>query len=714
MSHRTLSSTAIVMALATHAWGQGFVISPSEPPARSSLTIPNQRIDIDVQDQVTRVQVNQTFRNPTARTIEVEYFFPLPTDATIDSFVLMVDGKEIPGTLMGHDEARKIYEDIVRRRKDPALLEYVGHGLFKASVFPVPAGAERQLNLTYSQISPRDSDIVTVTYPLGTAKHFVGPIQHLEIDCRMTASDAIRSAYSPTHDITVARPDDRTAQTRYEGFNVMPQDDFKIMFGMSGGDVGFLMMSYRPTTAEPGYFLLLASPKIDESPDKVLPKTVVFVLDKSGSMTGTKIEQAKKSLRFVLRNLNPDDMFNVIVYDTEVRAFQRDLQPCSPASIDGAMAFVDQIDAGGGTNIDGALRSAMDMMSAPQRPAYVLFLTDGLPTSGNTNEAQIVANCTGANNVRARVMAFGVGDDVNARLLDRLVARNYGTSHYVRPNQDIEEPVSKLYTKLSAPVLSHLELNFAGLDEFKTYPRHLPDLFRGGQLLAVGRYHRPGETKVTLRGRALGATRVYHRTVKLDDHAAPYKYAFIEKLWAQRRIGYLIDEIDLNGRNPELVEEIVRLSTRHGILTPYTAFLADERVDLDAVSTNSSRAGDMLDELNSLSGARAIRQRVGKGELKLQELYVGGAPMVSDMAGHKRRVYTVQSIGDKVFYFKNERWLDSTVTAEMEKTARVIEQYSPEYFELVRTRASIGRYLTFDDGVTLELDGQVYRIVQKK
>ena len=184
----------------------------------------------------------------------------------------------------------------------------------------------------------------------------------------------------------------------------------------------------------------------------------MFVIDRSGSMSGKKIEQVRAALKYVLNNLRQGDLFNIVAYDDQVEAFRPELQRFDEKTRKAALGFVEGLYAGGSTNIDAALRTALGQLQDAKRPSYVIFLTDGLPTAGETNEMKIVANAKELNKVHARIFAFGVGYDVNSRLLDKLVRENFGQSEYVRPNEDIEDRVSKLYNRIESPVLTGVQL----------------------------------------------------------------------------------------------------------------------------------------------------------------------------------------------------------------------------------------------------------------
>src|SRR5262245_43737959 len=433
-------AAVIVMAhLVSTARSQGIIIDrrPTIPVARS-YDIREVRIDGRVRDQVAEVQVSQTFHNPGSFQLEAEFLFPLPEDGAVQNFVLLVDGRELPGRLMNKDEARRIYEEIVRTKRDPALLEYMGRGLYRTSVFPIPPGADRKVTMRYTQLCKRDREVIEFSYPLSTQKFTAKPIQRLAINTSIQSKDAIKSVYCPTDDARIDRLGDHDVRVSLERRDVVPISDFRLVYTLAEGALGASIISYRPSYGDDGYFLLLASPEVRAADNKPLPKTVIFVLDRSGSMAGKKIEQARKALKSVLNNLREEDLFNIVVYDDRVETYRPELQRYASRSRDEAERFVDNIREGGSTNIDEALTTALEMIQDTARPSYILFLTDGLPRAGEVNEQRIGETARRANHRRARLFCFGVGYDVNARLLDRLSGGNSGTSEYVKPDEDIE------------------------------------------------------------------------------------------------------------------------------------------------------------------------------------------------------------------------------------------------------------------------------------
>jgi len=775
--------SAIGAALLGLAWteaarAQGFIVDrrPAIQVGRS-YEIREVSIDARVRDQVAEVQVAQTFFNPGSVQIESEFLFPLPEDGAVQNFVLLVDGRELPGRLLNKDEARRIYEEIVRTKRDPALLEYMGRGLYRTSVFPIPPGAFRKVTMRYTQLCRRDRDVIEFSYPLGTQKFTAKPVQRLTVNILLQSKNAIKSVYCPSDDARIDRVGDHEARISMERRDIVPSNDFRLVYSLSDGALGASVISYRPSSGDDGYFLLLASPEVKAADARPQPKTVLFVLDRSGSMAGTKIEQARKALKSVLNNLRDDDLFNIIVYDDRVESFKPELERYRSQSRAEAERFVDNIREGGSTNIDSALKTALGMVRDDSRPSYVLFLTDGLPTSGETQELKIADNCRHANSRRARVFCFGVGFDVNARLLDRLSGGNSGTSEYVKPDEDIEAHVGRFYAKMTSPVLADLRVELAGIDVNRTYPGDLPDLLEGGQIVWAGRYRQSGRTTLRITGKVGGERRSFEFPAELEDSDRGSAHEFVERIWATRRVGYLIDLIDMSGQNRELIDELVSLSTRYGILTPYTAFLADERVPLHAAMQNARQAGENLAALRSVSGGYAVAQRdlkqfymryekpeqagmagmgtgmgggtqfsgaygnmmgkqtaqngqnqnpvaaarrpaagyASRGEAPAQQAApVLGAPggLLMDQQGEAQNVQTkLRQVGSKTFYFKENRWIDSMVMPEEDAKAKLIRQFSDDFFNLARSQsAELNQYLTFTEPVTIKLAGTVYRI----
>ena len=586
--------------------------------------ISNVDVNADIRDQVATVQIAQTFQNVTSRTLETQFVFPLPDDAAISALTLIVDGKELTGELKPKGEARRIYEEIVRRQKDPALLEFVDHGVFRSSVFPVPAGKSRRVEIKYRQLLKSDSGLIDFSLPLGSARHCALPVDQMKINVRVKTQKDLKNIYSPTHDFDIDRSSSTRAVCQLTLNNVSRPDDVRLLYGTRGSEFGMDLVTYKPDGEEQGYFMLLATPRMKAKKDTPIPKTVVFVVDRSGSMAGEKLEQAQSSLKYMIRSLGEKDTFNIVSYSSDVESFRPELEVVSDETRTAALEYIDDLYSGGGTNIDEALSTSLSMLKDKKRPTYVLFFTDGLPTVGNVKETTIAANAKQANAVQARVFSFGVGYDVNSRLLDRLSSDHRGTSVYVKPDQDVEVASTNLFRKVSSPAMTGLSIAFSGDKSSsrnrlvnRMYPAQLPDLFFGEQLVVVGRYRTPGDVNIVLSGDVGGKTRTMDVDGQLGDSSNTARNSFVEELWATRRIGQIIDELDLHGQNKELVDELVALSLQHGIMTPYTSFLADEETSLgDRRQLTMETERRSLNRLSISNGVDGFLQRDFKKRLQ--------------------------------------------------------------------------------------------------
>ena len=725
-------------------------IPPPQPTA--SYKIKELSIRTRIVDQVAKVQVSQTFENTGSIAMEVAFLFPLPYDGAIDQMTFMVDGKEYAGKLLTATEARSIYEGYVRRQKDPALLEWMGTGLFKTSVFPVPPGASRTVSLRYSQICRRDQGLISYTLPLSTAKYTSQPIENVNWQVALESKTSLKNIYSPTHSIDIARQGNTQATISFSAKQTIPQDDFRLFYGVGDEGLATSVMSYRPDSSDDGYLLMLVSPDFEPRDTQPVPKSVVLVVDRSGSMNGPKIEQAKEAMRYVLNNLRAEDTFNIVAYDTEVESFRPELQRYTDDTRAAALGFVSGIFAGGSTNIDGALQAALRQLQDKERPSYVLFLTDGLPTVGETNTAKIVANSKQYNQVAARLMTFGVGHDVNSRFLDQLVEQHRGQGQYVRPQENIEAYVSRLYDYINAPVLTNVTVGW-DIDGWRTengpvinrfYPRGDLDLFAGQQLVLVGRYLATGPAKVTLSGTVSGSQRSFSFPAELTARSNDETYAFVEKLWAVRRVGEIVQQIDLHGKNDELVNELVALATKHGIVTPYTSFLADENSNLADLSGRRRETELALRQLSAESGRSGFDQRASNAQLQRARVaspdarygggYGGGGygagnsvreaiqkanePSRGALAGgpaadalrSEAVVEPIKYVGAKTFFWRNGQWVDSLVIDGKESTQK-IKRFSDDYFSLIAKHGKdAAKYLALEGTVVLRIGDTIYQL----
>jgi Ca-activated chloride channel family protein len=573
---RLVPVVALVLAWAGSARAHGILIPVEKklPP----LAMLNHLVTITIDNQVATTHVEQTFRNHTPRQLEATYLFPVPKGASVSKFTMLVDGKEVKGELVPAEQARRIYTDYVRRTQDPGLLEYLGTNLFRLRVFPVPANGDQKLTLTYRSVAPREGSLVEYIYPLKTNGKSTSTLEKFSINVHLKDKNAIPTIYSPTHAINVSRPNDREAKITFERDQAQLDKDFQLFYtvsGKAGTDVGLTAMTHRPVADQNGYFMLLISPRVEIPKDRIVPRDMVFVLDTSGSMRDdNKLQQAQKALKYCLNSLTPKDRFGLINFATTVTKYTPGLVAASKDQVEQARKWVDGLEATGGTAIDEAMKEALDLRPKDDSRTFtIVLLTDGQPTIGETDPEKILKNVAARNSANTRIFTFGVGDDVNATMLDTLADQSRAVSTYVRPSEDIEVKVSALYSKISNPVLANLKLTAgSNIRLSETYPPQLPDLFHGGQLVVLGRYSGSGPAAITLGGRVGKEKKDFVYEITFPNRTGDDK-AFVEDIWARRKVGYLLDQIRVNGEKKELTDEVLTLAKKYGIATPYTSYL---------------------------------------------------------------------------------------------------------------------------------------------
>jgi Ca-activated chloride channel family protein len=570
---RVVSTLFVVMVLAGSAQAHGLVIPNDKnvPP----LAMLNHRVAVTVEDQVAITKVEQTFRNHTQRPLEATYVFPVPRGASVRDFAMWVDGKKVKGELLEAPKAKQIYTDIVRRTYDPGLLEYIGADLLRMQIFPVPPQGDTKIELSYTSIAKRDQDVVEYTYPLKTDGKATATLEDFSMKITLKSQQPIVNIYSPTHAVTINRTNDKEASVGFDKNQALLDKDFQLFYTTGNKDVGLTALQHRPIASEDGYFMLLISPRVEVSKSQQIPRDMVFVLDTSGSMReDDKIGQAKKALKYCLDGLTEQDRFAMMNFATTVNRYRDNLTPVNKDQIAEAKKWVDRLEPTGGTAINDALLSALEMRTSDEgRTFTICFFTDGKPTIGETNTDKILANIGRKNTANTRIFSFGVGYDMNAVFMDQLSEHTRGASSFVRPGEDIEVKVSSFYDKISHPVLANLKLSPVGqgVSLSEVYPPQLPDLFHGQQVIVMGRYHGEGPTALKLTG-TVGTTQ-HEYVYETDFKPKTEDKGFVEELWGRRKVGYLLEQIRLNGDKKELVEEVTKLAKKYGIATPYTSYL---------------------------------------------------------------------------------------------------------------------------------------------
>ncbi|MGA2614436.1 MAG: VIT domain-containing protein [Spirochaetia bacterium] len=746
---RIIVPAALMLALLSAAVGgaDGLIVV-SNPPAAAPghfgfapLQVLYHRVTVTVNGLVAVTDVDQEFYNASSQRLEGTYVFPIPPGAHIDRFSMEVGGRMVDGELLPADKARSLYEEIVRKERDPALLEYAGRGAFTLRIFPIEPQSGKKIRIRYTQLLTSDSGMSEYVYTLGTEKFSSTPVAEVSVKMTIDGEQPLKTVYSPSHDVEVRRQGDRRAVVGWEARNAWPDTDFKVIFSRTPNPLGIDFMASRQP-GQDGYFVLMASPGMTAEKGAIAAKDVCFVLDTSGSMAGAKLTQAKKALRFCLASLSPQDRFEVVRFSTEAEPLFNGLVPADGDHTAKAADFVDGLTAMGGTAIADALDAALSLRGAGDRPFMVIFLTDGIPTVGETSEEALVARVTHAGHA-TRIFSFGIGNDVNAHLLDRIASDTRGVSQYVLPGEDIEMKVSSFYAKINEPVFSDLALSFTnpGIRVTQVLPSALPDLFNGDVVVVFGRYSGSGSSAVRISGQFNGKRRDFAADLSFPAEQAGNDY--IPRLWAARRVGWLLDEIRMHGESAELRDEIIRLAREFGIVTPYTASLILEDEERRSVPASLRSFQELEDDMSardkargrldsvrkeaasesSRAGAPAVQNSIAMKDLKSswnegQAAQASGlekAALAPPSAGYKAAqqnnyAQQVRVVNGRAFYQNGNVWTDSTAQLKRSLKQKRVVFGSREYFELLGRTPALASWLALGSDLDVVVDDTLYSI----
>jgi Ca-activated chloride channel homolog len=683
-THRVLGAAVLLVGtLSSSLLAQGWV-DPVRPVPSTNITGRIERlrstVQVSVTGRVARVTVEEWFRNNGPVMDEGMYHFPLPGEAVFSSYSLWQGDQELRGEAMDAAQARSIYEAIVRQKRDPALIELAGHGLIRARVFPIAPGETRKITLKYTQLLERAGDAWRFRYLGDRNRHTAPRSFRLEVDSAARFGDP----YSPTHQVQVTRRDNRLEVTLGEGNAAA--GDFELLLPLARGLIGLSLVPHHPV-GEDGYFMLLLAPGAAANA-ATLRRDLVAVIDVSGSMSGEKIQQAKSALTQLLGTLREGDRFRLVAFSGGVRRYAQGWTGVTADTRRDAEAWIRSLEAEGGTNIAGALTEAFAQSPAEQSLGVVVFLTDGQASTGETDPERIAASAE-QDRGKFRVFSFGIGDDVNTYLLDRLTERARGTTEYIRPGENIERAVGTLAAKVASPVLTDVTIAArSGIELYDVQPGNLPDLFAGDEMVVFGRYRGAGsgEQAVTVQGRRNGRQEEF-RTIFADRSNDDARY--IEQLWAARKAGALSRDIRLRGQTRELMDALKQLALRYGILTEYTSYLVQEpNVALRQRAADSlmhAPAAAPADQAGAGYVGRAARERSMADAVRLEEVVVTGTAHASGLDEMRRArsgINPTQRIGGRLFILRDSTWTDLGHGDSLRVVS--IAPYSDAYFALLK------------------------------
>jgi Ca-activated chloride channel family protein len=695
---------------AQHVRADGMILPEVLSP--DYLVVRYHHVHVDVEDGHAVTRVEQEFYNPHPFPVGGRYLFPVPPEAILSHFRVTVDGQSQAFTRQDPAATNAALYDIIAQRRDPTLLQYADWETL-AFDLSLPAGGSRRMSLEYEQFLMPSGGLYRYRYVLSTERYSSEPLEHVSLTVNLRLSSGLTNLYSSTHPVKTERLGGDGARVTWQADHVRPTEDFELFFAPAEGGFGGGLLTGRRQDQE--HFLFLFAPEAEPLQEDVLPKDIVFVIDRSGSMNGQKIEQARDALRFILSQLNAHDRFSIIGFDHRLSILAPTLQPVDRGTLADARWFVDGLTADGNTDLEAALQAGLEILALSEprdASAMVVFLTDGLPTAGVTDEA-LIARLVSQTNARlgARLFVFGVGYDVNTHLLDRLAGDNGGTVTYVQPGENLEAVLTGFYERIAYPVLTDVEIAFEGLEVSDMYPQRLPDMFQGSSLMLTGRYRATAPVaSVRVRGWAGHERREYVYEFDLERAS---DHSFVPRLWATRRLGELLDRIRVAGESETLVEEIRELGLSYGLVTPYTTFIIEAQAGGAASAANMALYQNQS-ELNQAWGQTTVQARVQNQSYQqaVQADLAVGANVLNN-GQHSLVQLTSQNVDLALLQGINKGRLDAPITADWIERNIVVDRYvvfgSDEYFALA-SDPSIRPTLQSGPNVIFAYQGEVVSV----
>lgn len=700
---------------------RAYVVRPSAQPIRIAAV----EVSVNILEQVAATSMTVALENPAGSPQEAELLLPVPDRAAVRSFTISGQSQEATARLLPLAEARALYDSIVRSLRDPGLLEFAGFGLIRSSVFPIPARGSQMVHVVYEHILDGEGD--RVDYVLPRTEAFESTQVPWKISVRVQSKRPISTAYSPSHEIVTERDSGHAVRIRLASEGHVEPGPFRLSYLVEGNGLTASLLAYPEPSMDGGYFMLIAGAPPKPADTTSIKREVTMVIDCSGSMAGEKLEQARAAALQIVESLGPGEAFNVIDFSESVENFEARPVIKDDRTLAAGRRYIRALQSRGGTNIHDALIEAVQQPVTPGMLPLVLFLTDGLPTVGQTGELQIRNDTARANTHKRRIFAIGVGYDVNAPLLAAIADGSRATSSFVLPGENVEAKVGQTFKRLAGPVLAEPvveTLDTTGNPTTRAVRDLLPeqpnDLFEGDQLVLLGKYSSGDKLRFRITGNYLGHRRSFAFEFDLNNPSA--KNAFIPRLWARRKITRLTEAITAAGADgradprvdphlKELVDEIVKLSTEFGILTEYTAFLATDGVDLTNREMVRSAAAENFKEraVDTRSGMASVNQQLNANAHK-GTAAISKSNVYYDANMQRVEITTVQQIQDRTFFKKKKRWVDARVveTADADRPDQIVDVGSREFDQLVDRLVTEGR-----QGV-LALSGEIMLVVDGK
>ena len=547
-----------------------------------SPEIEKMSVSAEIDNNYAVTEISEVLWNPYDAAVSATFSFEIPEKAFISNFSMTVNGEITYAKIVSKEQGQEEFQEAVMNGTNAGLVESYGKNIFSYSV-SLSAYERMGICLRYEEFLEKSLGGYEYRVPMADSGiyYFVGDFS---VNIHLESGIVISSADVENYPATLNWVSPKELEVSYEYAStydecasgcIMPFDDFILNYELESLPANGRMLNYLD--GNEGYFMHIFSPQRSDIGGKSMPKDIIFVLDKSGSMSGEKIEQLKDAFSEIIWQLPEQDNFNIILFDSQISIYSDGLLSASEENRTEAVNYINNIVAGGSTNINDAMTTALGMFEISEtRMPIVVMLTDGLPTSGVTNTAAIRENVLDANDARVSVFCLGFGYDVDFDFLKAMALENGGIAMRIYEGQDAGEQITNFYDTISTPLLRGL--NFAYSEgTYEIYPTHVEQLFEGTEVVVVGKYSgEMEEIKSTVTATSWEGTKTFEESFPLNDST---DYGFIPRFWAYAKIRHLLDDIAVNGEEPSLVDNITSLALDYGFVTPYTSLLVKPTID---------------------------------------------------------------------------------------------------------------------------------------
>lgn len=696
---------------------------------------PNLSATVKIHNTTAETRLQFHCVNPSQQSISVPIAVPLPKTGKITTKREDFSKVENPipyaqTEVIPTEKAVGEWQAMAKKLTNPAPIEFCGRPLLRTSPIHLSPGESQPVTVEYAQTLSSKQQRYDYVFPRSESVENTIP---WSLNCSIQTDRPISTLYSPTHQVKAKRKSATSFQVELDEQETAQPGTFWLSYLLDQGEDLSATLYTQPDDDTPeadGTFLFLVGLPAQSSKDRAIPRELTLALDRSGSMQGPKMDQVQEAATQVIEGLNDGESFNIITYNNQITSFAEKPVKKTAETLKSALEFIEQVKPRGGTNLNGALLESVRQKPASQTLPIVLFLTDGLPTVGETAEVKIRDVIAKQNPYQRRIFTVGVGVDVNTPLLETIANETRAQPTFVLPSENVKTKVSQLFDSLERPVLADNELDILNTegrpipDRVRdVYPNPLPDLFKDDHLVVLGRYRGTEPLTFRLEGNYLGKKKTFQFTFPLKDQPS---YPFVSRLWATKKIAALVQEIRKSGANADpyviltnpkqdaglksKASDILKLTTRYGIVTEYTAFLAKDdygwmtrREQLDTAYRN-------FDE-------RAVKTRVGLSSVNqsinntvLQQQYrLNGGNYYFDANMKQVAVTNVQQLGKSTFFRRGTTWVDARLVDRPNLTPKnVISFGSTEYDALLKQLVAKGEHtpLSLSGNILMEIDKQ--------